>query len=589
MQHNCRGIRANYYEITLLLREEKPDVICFNETSLLDEIDFELPGYTVASRLDRATGRGGSLTALKQGLRLTSTSQGFDDHTNGHLEHITVTINTGSMSFNVVNVYSTPRYPLTAAQLYNFIRPNKNTLLVGDLNAKHEALGSRNNNAQGEELMTLVETWPVAVLNDLQPTHCHGNCLDYHIATTSFATYFTNYGVHDSLGSDHNATMSLFDLPGLPMSTNLPKRYDYKRADWDLFKDTARTATHSMQALWPPSVPTTTADIDNAVAQVTEVIQQAKDEAFPYKKKPHGTPLPHEVVELIKKKRALRKQKNRITVTNSRPYTLELHNRMAEIRLQLNRLTASIKRSVSQHKQAAEDQYWMRLKENENNQHKFWKLLKERNKPEKTSRPLKHGDDIARNDPDKAELFAKVLSERMQKPPPPDNDIIGPEAEQYYNDLQESREFYADETVQVQELQRAIRKTKIRAPGPDTVTNAEIKHLPQALLTVLCCIFTASLRLGYFPEAWKKATVKFIPKAGKNHSTVKGHRPITLLRCLAKLLESIVKTRLLEFTERLGILGTSQAAYRTNHSTDDQLLHLSQKASEALGFTERRP
>ena len=102
------------------------------------------------------------------------------------------------------------------------------------------------------------------------------------------------------------------------------------------------------------------------------------------------------------------------------------------------------------------------------------------------------------------------------------------------------------------------------------------------IIVTLCCILTSSLRLGYYPTAWKRAVVKFIPKSGKDHSSPKGHRPISLLSCLGKLLESVVKTRLNDYAESTEILGHSQAAHRANHCTTDQLFTLSQTASETL-------
>ena len=136
--------------------------------------------------------------------------------------------------------------------------------------------------------------------------------------------------------------------------------------------------------------------------------------------------------------------------------------------------------------------------------------------------------------------------------------------------------------MQPKEVLKAIRKCKIKAPGADGISNAELKELPTAAIVTLACLFTACLRTGHFPQIWKHAVVKYIPKAGKDHSKIKGHRPISLLSCLGKLLETMFKKRLLDFAETSGYLGHGQAAYRKHRGTADHLLRLSEEASVTL-------
>ena len=117
LQHNCRGARANYHELLVFLSEEKPDVVCLNETFLRADTDFHIPGYTIVDRLERATGSGGSLVAVRERLPFRDVNQACDDNGAGHLERITATLTIGSVSVTIANVYASPRYPLTAVQL----------------------------------------------------------------------------------------------------------------------------------------------------------------------------------------------------------------------------------------------------------------------------------------------------------------------------------------------------------------------------------------------------------------------------------------------------------------------------------------
>lgn len=55
-----------------------------------------------------------------------------------------------------------------------------------------------------------------------------------------------------------------------------------------------------------------------------------------------------------------------------------------------------------------------------------------------------------------------------------------------------------------------------KAPGPDKITAAILKELPRKGVVLLTTLFNSVLRLGYFPQQWKKANVHLILKPGKD-------------------------------------------------------------------------
>ena len=66
-------------------------------------------------------------------------------------------------------------------------------------------------------------------------------------------------------------------------------------------------------------------------------------------------------------------------------------------------------------------------------------------------------------------------------------------------------------------------------------------------------------------------------KKGKDASDTKSFRPISLTSCVGKTLERIINNRLQADLEDRHIVCPEQAGFRKLHSTEDQLLRLSQQ------------
>ncbi|KAJ1526552.1 hypothetical protein ONE63_008139 [Megalurothrips usitatus] len=102
--------------------------------------------------------------------------------------------------------------------------------------------------------------------------------------------------------------------------------------------------------------------------------------------------------------------------------------------------------------------------------------------------------------------------------------------------------------VTVGEVQSIYKRMKTRkAPGADGVHPAALKQLPQCYLEALCAIFQSILDLRHYPACWKEATIKPIPKHGKNLTLPGSHRPISLLSAIGKAAERVIYSRLVAF------------------------------------------
>ena len=77
---------------------------------------------------------------------------------------------------------------------------------------------------------------------------------------------------------------------------------------------------------------------------------------------------------------------------------------------------------------------------------------------------------------------------------------------------------------------RLVELVPRKAPGPDGVSNAALTRLPEQGVLFLVALLNACLRLAYFPQKWRKATVIVIPKQGKDASRPDNLRPISQLQ-----------------------------------------------------------
>ena len=108
-----------------------------------------------------------------------------------------------------------------------------------------------------------------------------------------------------------------------------------------------------------------------------------------------------------------------------------------------------------------------------------------------------------------------------------------------------------------------------------------IKKLSHIIAPVICDIFTDSIRTGTFPSILKIARIMPLHK-GKNNKIISNYRPISLLPILSKLIEKLLKTRVLQFINDNNILYNRQFGFRSGCSTSDAILLLADDCVTAL-------
>ena len=110
-----------------------------------------------------------------------------------------------------------------------------------------------------------------------------------------------------------------------------------------------------------------------------------------------------------------------------------------------------------------------------------------------------------------------------------------------------------------------------KATGCDRISVKALKLAAPNISQSLYCLFNESLRTGQFQSVWKIAMVAPLFKGG-SPTDCDNYRPISVLPCISKIMESFVKTDLRNFAHEVGLIEQHQFAYSKFSSTTVALL-----------------
>lgn len=104
----------------------------------------------------------------------------------------------------------------------------------------------------------------------------------------------------------------------------------------------------------------------------------------------------------------------------------------------------------------------------------------------------------------------------------------------------------------------------------DRVSCILVKKIASSIVDVLTHVFNLSLTSGVFPTSLKKAVIIPLFKKG-DEKCLNNYRPISMLSVFSKILEKVVKKRLLEFLDETNFFSAYQFGFRENCGTEDAL------------------
>ena len=126
----------------------------------------------------------------------------------------------------------------------------------------------------------------------------------------------------------------------------------------------------------------------------------------------------------------------------------------------------------------------------------------------------------------------------------------------------------------MRELKDAMKETKNTSAGKDGIKAITIQSLPAIMFRCLLEFYNEVWIKACFPLEWYQCVQIPVLKPGKDPTNPNSYRPITLTSVLCKIMERMVKNRLVWYLERNSLLTPFQAGFRKNRSTIDQLVRL---------------
>ena len=112
-----------------------------------------------------------------------------------------------------------------------------------------------------------------------------------------------------------------------------------------------------------------------------------------------------------------------------------------------------------------------------------------------------------------------------------------------------------------------------KASGHDNISTYFLRISASVLAPFLELYFGKAFKYGNFPTSLKIAKVIPLFKSGTKHEA-QNYRPISLLSSLSKVLEKLIKERLVKFLHKHNIIFEHQYGFRENHSTTHALIDI---------------
>lgn len=563
LQHNVNGWNAHKTALKTIYKNIDPHIILINHTGLLNGQNPKIDNYNTFSSNKTNDRFDGTAICIRKDIGDYRLHDDFD------CDLLAITVRTRQGQVTIGTEYSPPkRTYLNQTDYIDFFNRDAPTYFIGDLNARHTYFGHSNCSQVGKNVHRLIEL-----------DYCKHEGPDFptllrHNSATSPDIVLTNMKTFHNLQlrpgpmttSDHipiiaNISIEPFKIPIVP-------RKSMRHADWDGYRRQLENQTLTYKNNM------TIEEIDDSLERWTKTVQQAADDNIPTitKRTVPGIKPTHET-------RLLEIQYNATVdeILRTGP-TAELNRRQNDLKQQLQT-----------EYQRLHNRVWDDLVEkldDEPDCTRFWKTIKRLKGNNKQTTPYlrDHENNKVYDVQDKERLFRNHWTKIFSIDDDPENTFDHEHTrhvEQSMTVRQDMTRPYRqadtnrlDETctpITLGELNKTLITFKQKAPGPSGITAQHLKQLPLNMKQHLTHIFNQTLSLGYFPKAFKIATMIFIPKSNTSQYNITNYRPISLLNVEGKLLDKIINTRLTQQLEDNSYTSDKQHGFRKHRGTHTAL------------------
>ncbi len=235
IQWNCRGIKPNHDELSLLLNEYNPIAVCLQETFLKCNDNISYKSYSLYSHFsDNAEHASGGVSIL---INEKSPHRPISLNTNMQAVAVSVSMH---KPITLCSIYISPSAVLQIKELDDLLSQLPVPfILLGDFNGHSLQWGCKDNNNKGKIIEEFIAKHDLCIFNDKSHTYLHPatglySSLDLTLCSPSLYLDF-NWEVGDDLcGSDH---FPVFLQSKGPPSIDRIQRWKLHKADWAAFSE----------------------------------------------------------------------------------------------------------------------------------------------------------------------------------------------------------------------------------------------------------------------------------------------------------------------------------------------------------------
>jgi ribonuclease HI len=552
IQWNCRGLRANYTDLLVLLGSKQPSVCCLQELKIPPQYSFPNRQYTlhISDTINN--------NFIDTGILINKTIPNSKISLSVNFSAVACRISLHK-PITVCSVYLPPSSRWDHSDLLSLLAQlPPPVLLMGDFNAHGTLWGCTNTDNKGVEIEDLLLNGNVCLLNKKMHTYLHPatgsrSALDLSFCDPSLFLDFS-WSVHSDLcGSDHYPVI-LSITSAQPLDT--PERYKVHAADWAEFTSLCITDLDGDKVSYS----------DDPISAFVETMLDIADSSIPKTRaKPKRIHKPWFTDEcqraIINRKKTLAKFKVQATAT-----TLDA----------VRKSRAQARRTLRQAKKDSWRKYISTLT-TRTPVKKVWQMVSRiagKHQPSTVSHLEVNGTPVEEPQQIANTLAATISHNSSCSHYTHVFQQYKAQAEKHNLQFKSTNKESYNQLFSLAELQCALKKSHDTAPGPDNVHYQMLKHLPESCLLTLLSVFNDIWTSGKFPSSWSEATVIPLPKPGKDHKDPGNYRPIALTSCICKTFERMVNDRLMWYLETKGCLSALQSGFRKQRSTTDQLVRL---------------
>ena len=251
--------------------------VTINESKIRKQHTIRIPNYHVIMKDRENPGRGvggGVAILIREDIKFNQldTSE-FDE------EFLAISFESDKRKIALATIYNPPGTSPSVENFKFILNKYPDSIFMGDYNSKHEFVGCKKYNKEGDILFTILEERNLIVTNDGTPTHytnTSSDILDLFIVSRSIATKVDTCTVGLDVGSDHMPVHLVINSSKIA-GQNQRETLNHEKTDWVKLRKIINKNLTLTDAITP-------AEIDETVNNIANIIKTALDKSCPKSK-----------------------------------------------------------------------------------------------------------------------------------------------------------------------------------------------------------------------------------------------------------------------------------------------------------------